>query len=53
MDHFNSLVDGFEGLGNILFGDVDDFVELIADMENDHRDAFVKELLRTELINDD
>ena len=32
-DHFNSIINGFDRIGDVLFGVKDDFSELIADME--------------------
>ena len=49
--HFNGLIDGFDELGEILFGDLDDFNDTVSGMNTDQLKAYIEEIVRVELID--
>ena len=51
--HFNGVVDSCDQLGDLLFGDVDDFASSIDEMDMEQKKAFVNELIRVELFDGD
>ena len=50
-EHFNSLIDEFDNLGEILFGDIDDFNDTISGMASAKLKQYTDEILRVELID--
>ena len=51
--HFNELVDGYDRLGDILFGEVDEFQEYVEPLDNEVKKAYVEEMVNVELISAD
>ena len=52
-DHFNNLIEDHDNLGDILFGDADDFVSAVNFMENDLQTVYTDELIAQEVIDKD
>ena len=51
--HFNELVDGFDRLGDVLFGEVDEFQEYVDPLDNEVKKTYVEEMVKVELISAD
>ena len=49
-NHFNELIDDKEDLGEILYGDVEAFVDKVNELNEDEKKTYVDELYRTEII---
>ena len=49
-NHFNDLIDDKEDLGEILYGDVEAFVDKVNELNEDEKKTYVDELYRTEII---
>ena len=47
--HFNSIV---ESGGEVLFGEIEEFSDLVSGLEEEDKKKYVDELLRVELITD-
>ena len=50
-EHFNGLIEEFDNLGEILFGDIDDFNDTISGMSGQKLKIYTDEILRVELID--
>merc|ERR1712166_836726 len=52
-DHFNNFIEDHGELGDILFGDVDDFKSTVQFMESDLQQEYTNELIAQEVIDKD
>ena len=50
-EHFNELIDDYDTLGDILYGDVGTFNDTIANMEPVAKQTYTDEILRVELLD--
>ena len=50
-DYFNTLIDGENELGDLLFGDKDEFEFHVKQMDNDNKKVYVDALVEKELID--
>ena len=52
-DHFNSCIEGEQGLGDILFGSYDSFESRIKFLDEELQDEYTQELLTQEVLDKD
>ena len=50
-DHFNTCIEGEQGLGDILFGSYDSFQSRIAFLDEDLQEEYTQELLNQEVLD--
>ena len=53
ISHFNSCIEGQEDLGDILFGNKDDFRSRLSFLDDEVADDFAQELLAQEVLDKD
>ena len=49
--HFNELIDDYDTLGDILYGDIGTFNDTIANMEDPAKKTYADEIVRVELLD--
>ena len=50
-EHFNDLIDDYDNLGDILYGEIDAFNDTVVNMDDGDKKAYCDEIIRVELLD--